>query len=90
MRFYGNDIAHAQYTFFMYGKYHEEQTVLGVRPAFSTTSQVPQQSYCSAPGCQREHRRQWQRLKLQTDLDYQENQARSRVLTRLLDGTSRI
>ncbi len=44
---------------------------------FQPRPQVPQQSYCSALGCQRERRRQWQRLKLQTDPDYQDNQARA-------------
>jgi len=44
---------------------------------FQPRPQVPQQSYCSAPACQRERQRQWQRLKLQTDPDYQENQARA-------------
>ncbi len=42
---------------------------------FQPCPQVPQQSYCSAPDCQRERRRQWQRLKLQTDPDYQGNQS---------------
>lgn len=44
---------------------------------FQPRPQVPQQSYCSAPNCQRERRRQWQRLKLQADPDYQDNQARA-------------
>ena len=44
---------------------------------FQPRPQVPQQSYCSAPECQRERRRQWQRRKLQTDPDYQDNQARA-------------
>jgi len=44
---------------------------------FQPRPQVPHQSYCAAPGCQRERRRQWQRLKLQSDSDYQENQARA-------------
>ena len=44
---------------------------------FQPRPQVPQQSYCSVPGCQRERRRQWQRLKLQSDPDYQDNQARA-------------
>jgi hypothetical protein len=43
---------------------------------FQPRAQVPQQSYCSAPGCQRERRRQLQRLKLQTDPDYKKNHAR--------------
>ena len=37
----------------------------------------PHQSYCSAPDCQHERRRQWQRLKLQGDPVYQDNQSRA-------------
>ncbi|HJW57590.1 MAG TPA: hypothetical protein VJ577_20200 [Burkholderiaceae bacterium] len=44
---------------------------------FSPRPQVPQQSYCAAPACQRERRRRWQQLKLQTDPDYQDNQVRA-------------
>ena len=44
---------------------------------FQPRPQVPGQSYCSAPDCQRERRKQWQRRKLQTDPDYQDNQARA-------------
>ncbi len=43
--------------------------------SFQPHPQVPNQSYCSAPECQRKRRRQWQRLKLQTDPDYQGNQS---------------
>lgn len=45
--------------------------------SFQPRPQVPQQSYCAAPECQRERRRQWQRLKLQSDPDYQDNQMRA-------------
>lgn len=44
---------------------------------FVPRPQVPQQSYCSTPYCHRERRRKRQRLKLQTDPDYQENQAQA-------------
>jgi len=44
---------------------------------FKPRPQVPQQAYCSAPSCQRERKRQWQRLKLQNDPDYQDNQDRA-------------
>ena len=44
---------------------------------FQPRPQVPQQSYCAAPECQRERRRQWQRSKLQSDPDYQDNQMRA-------------
>jgi len=36
---------------------------------------VPHQSYCSKPDCQRTRRRRWQREKLQADADYRANQA---------------
>ncbi|WP_035384469.1 hypothetical protein [Ferriphaselus sp. R-1] len=45
--------------------------------SFKPRPQIPQQSYCSSPDCQRERRRQWQRHKLQSDPDYQDNQARA-------------
>ena len=47
------------------------------RQSFRPHSQVPGQSYCSAPQCQRERRRSWQRNKLQTDPDYRDNQSRA-------------
>lgn len=44
---------------------------------FQPRPQVPDQSYCSLPICQRERRRKWQKIKLQFDSDYQDNQARA-------------
>ncbi len=44
---------------------------------FQIRPQVPQQLYCSAPACQRTRRQRWQRLKLQTDPDYRDNQTRA-------------
>ncbi len=44
---------------------------------FQPRPQVPQQSYCPDPECQRERRRKWQRNKLQSDPDYQDNQMRA-------------
>jgi hypothetical protein len=44
---------------------------------FQPRPQVPHQSYCANPDCQRERRRQWQRSKLQSDPDYQDNQMRA-------------
>lgn len=55
----------------------ESKLCVACNQPFQTRPQVPQQSYCSAPDCQRERRRQWQRLKLQTDPDYQDNQFRA-------------
>jgi hypothetical protein len=42
---------------------------------FTPRRNVPDQAYCSKPGCQRERRRRWQREKLKQDLDYRANQA---------------
>ena len=50
---------------------------IACRQPFHPRPQVPNQSYCSAPDCQRERRKQWHRQKLQTDPDYQNNQARA-------------
>ena len=44
---------------------------------FQPRPQVPDQSYCSSLSCQRERRRKWQKIKLQSDSDYQDNQARA-------------
>lgn len=42
---------------------------------FTPRPQSPQQSYCSNAACQRERKRRWQRDRVQTDPDYQDNQA---------------
>ncbi len=55
----------------------ENKQCVACSQPFQPRPQVPHQSYCSAPDCQRERRRQWQRLKLQTDPDYQGNQSRA-------------
>jgi len=44
------------------------------RALFTVRAQTPQQRYCSAPACQRERRRCWQREKRRSDPDYRENQ----------------
>lgn len=44
---------------------------------FQPVPQVPHQSYCSNPACQRQRRKQWQQAKMQSDPDYQENQSRA-------------
>ncbi|GHT90053.1 hypothetical protein FACS1894101_1950 [Betaproteobacteria bacterium] len=41
---------------------------------FTPCAQVPGQTYCSAPGCQRARKRLWQRGKLQSDPEYRINQ----------------
>ncbi len=42
---------------------------------FTPRCNVPNQTYCSKPECQRERRRRWQRQKLKADADYRANQA---------------
>lgn len=44
---------------------------------FRLLPQVPEQNHCSAPACQRERRKLWQRLKRATDPAYRDNQARA-------------
>lgn len=44
--------------------------------AFWPRPQVPNQTYCSAPECQRERRRRWQQEKRRIDPDYRDNDAR--------------
>ena len=41
---------------------------------FLPRPQVPDQTFCSKPACQRERRKAWQRQKLQEDPLYRENQ----------------
>lgn len=41
---------------------------------FQPRPQVPGQTYCSSPDCQRARKRQWQRARLQSDPDYRHNQ----------------
>lgn len=45
--------------------------------AFPIRPQSPDQSYCSAPECQKQRRKLWQQEKRQTDADYRQNQARA-------------
>ena len=44
---------------------------------FKPRPQSPQQTYCSKTACQRERKRRWQRDRLQSDPDYQDNQIRA-------------
>ncbi len=41
---------------------------------FAPRPQVPDQAYCPSLDCQRARKRQWQRVKLQSDPDYRINQ----------------
>ena len=44
---------------------------------FTPVPQVPKQTYCSKPKCQKERRKQWQKNRLQSDPDYRDNQSRA-------------
>ncbi len=46
---------------------------------FQPRSQTPHQTFCSAPACQIQRRKQWLRLKLQADPDYRDNQTRAQL-----------
>lgn len=41
---------------------------------FEPRPQVPDQTFCTSPDCQRARKREWQRAKLQSDPDYRINQ----------------
>jgi hypothetical protein len=41
---------------------------------FEPRPQVPDQTFCSSPDCQRARKRRWQREKRQSDPDYRSNQ----------------
>jgi len=60
----------------------EMRRCLACGQLFRPRGQNPQQHYCSDPACQRERRRRWQREKLRSDPDYQDNQARAQQLWR--------
>ena len=45
--------------------------------AFRPRPQVPDQSFCPAPSCQRERKRRWQQAKRASDPDYRLNQAQA-------------
>ncbi len=51
----------------------------GCRRRFEPRAQSPTQRFCSAPACQRERRRRWQRDKRQRDPDYRDNQSRAQA-----------
>ena len=44
---------------------------------FTPRPQIPNQSYCSHPECQRERRRRWQQQKRHGDSDYRDNDIRT-------------
>lgn len=56
------------------GLFMEKRLCAACRHFFRPRPQVPRQSYCRAPACQRERRLRWQEAKRRTDPDYRENQ----------------
>jgi hypothetical protein len=44
---------------------------------FEPRPQVPNQTYCSKPDCQRDRRKRWSQQKLRNDSDYQDNLSRA-------------
>jgi hypothetical protein len=46
--------------------------------AFEPNPRIRNQIYCPSPMCQRERRRRWQQQKRRDDVDYRDNDARSR------------
>jgi hypothetical protein len=45
--------------------------------SFEPRPQVPNQTFCSSPNCQRVRRQRWQRDKMRNDPDYRDNQHRN-------------
>ena len=42
---------------------------------FTPAPQVPNQTFCSSPACQKERRKQWHKSRMQSDKDYRENRS---------------
>jgi hypothetical protein len=49
----------------------------GCKAEFRPRPQVPNQTYCPLPKCQRKRRQRWEQTKRQTDPDYRDNQSRA-------------
>jgi hypothetical protein len=67
----------ASYTTYVWRNFMEIKQCAACGQVFQVRPQIPQQSYCTMPCCQRERRRRWQQLKRQNDPDYQDNQGRA-------------
>jgi hypothetical protein len=52
----------------------ENKRCFSCRCFFYPCPKTPAQRYCSAPACQLERRRRWQKEKRKNDIDYKENQ----------------
>jgi len=51
----------------------EQRRCAGCRKLFHPRPQCPEQGFCSAPACQRERKRRWQKAKRAADADYRDN-----------------
>ena len=55
----------------------EKKTCNACARLFIPRPQIPHQTYCSRPECQRERRQHWQQQKRQSDSDYRDNDIRN-------------
>lgn len=51
----------------------EQKRCRACRKLFHPRAQCPGQQFCSAPACQRERKRRWQKARRATDPDYRDN-----------------
>jgi hypothetical protein len=51
----------------------EQRRCASCRKLFHPRPQCPEQGFCSAPACQRERKRRWQKARRAADTDYREN-----------------
>jgi hypothetical protein len=51
----------------------EQRRCAGCHKLFRPRPQCPEQGFCSAPACQRERKRRWQKAKRAADADYRDN-----------------
>jgi len=51
----------------------EQRRCAGCHKLFHPRPQCPEQRFCSAPACQKERKRQWQKAKRAADADYRDN-----------------
>ena len=55
----------------------EQRRCACCRELFHPRPQCPEQAFCSAPACQRERRRRWQKARRAADGDYRENEVQA-------------
>ena len=66
----------SSHTNFRMEKFDEHQNLRLLRPVFPADPRVKNHTYCSAPDCQKERRKQWRQTKMMTDPDYRDNKSR--------------